>query len=477
MKLLTDYIRAAFAGIWVQTYEPDEAHREIAAIAEEQKWTVAAWDVARGMHGNGNAGQGDPLYPLKLVQHGTTPRLVILWNYHRFLNQPMVIQNLFNCVIAGKQSRDFYIVLSHSTQLPPELDKVFVVLEHELPDAHALATIANECEDGEHTYTSSMPPILAAAGLTRYEAEGSFALSLARHGHLQPDEVWELKRSMLKKSGLLEMHRGDNSFTDVLGADEWKQFCRDVMQPSGDPELRALGTLLLGPSGTGKSALCKALGKETGRPMVRLLTDKLKTSGYGDTEQRMGQVLRTVDAMAPCIFMADEIDKLFAGAGRKGDPGATLAALGVLLEWLNDHTSDVFTVMTCNDISEMPPEFSRAERFDGTFFIDLPTEPERAAIRDLYMRKYQLPPQDLPDDTNWTGAEWKACCRLARLRRIPLANAGQFIIPVASSSADKVSALREWASGRCLSASHPGIYNHNRTHAAPKGRRSIAKAT
>jgi SpoVK/Ycf46/Vps4 family AAA+-type ATPase len=42
--------------------------------------------------------------------------------------------------------------------------------------------------------------------------------------------------------------------------------------------------------------------------------------------------------------------------------------LGTFLSWLNDHDSNVFVVATCNNIRSLPPEFVRAERFDGVFF-------------------------------------------------------------------------------------------------------------
>jgi SpoVK/Ycf46/Vps4 family AAA+-type ATPase len=57
---------------------------------------------------------------------------------------------------------------------------------------------------------------------------------------------------------------------------------------------------------------------------------------------------------------------------------------GTFLTWLNDHESDVFTIATCNDISKLPPEFARAERFDGVFFLDLPGAQQKAAIWRLY---------------------------------------------------------------------------------------------
>jgi hypothetical protein len=64
-----------------------------------------------------------------------------------------------------------------------------------------------------------------------------------------------------------------------------------------------------------------------------------------------------------------------------------------------------------------------------------------------------------PDDTNWTGAEIKSCCRLASLLDVPLVQAAQNVVPVAVTAGDKIEGLRQWASGRCLSADQPGIYS------------------
>jgi hypothetical protein len=64
-----------------------------------------------------------------------------------------------------------------------------------------------------------------------------------------------------------------------------------------------------------------------------------------------------------------------------------------------------------------------------------------------------------PDDTNWTGAEIKSCCRLASLLDVPLIQAAQNVVPVAVTADDKIEALRQWASGRVLSADQPGIYS------------------
>ena len=66
-----------------------------------------------------------------------------------------------------------------------------------------------------------------------------------------------------------------------------------------------------------------------------------------------------------------------SGVGQQGDSGVATRMFGNLLSWLSDHESDVFMICTANDVSRLPPEFSRAERFDGCFFLDLPTSARR----------------------------------------------------------------------------------------------------
>lgn len=132
---------------------------------------------------------------------------------------------------------------------------------------------------------------------------------------------------------------------------------------------------------------------------------------------------------------------------------------GTLLTWLNDHTSDVFFIGTCNDASQLPAPFARAERFDGVFFVDLPGSEQRERIWEIYLNHFGIDKaQERPDDTNWTGAEVKSCCRLAALLDITLAEAAQNVVPVAVTSAEQIEHLRNWAAGRCLSADNPGLY-------------------
>jgi SpoVK/Ycf46/Vps4 family AAA+-type ATPase len=284
-----------------------------------------------------------------------------------------------------------------------------------------------------------------------------------RHERLEVATLWELKSQMLKKSGLVTLHRGSETFDGLGGLEALKAFCKRALRPrAGDSKARPRGILLLSPPGCGKSQFAKALGNECGRPTLVLDVGSLLGSLVGQSESNIRQALRIADAMAPAVLFLDECEKALSGVASSGqtDSGVSARLFGTFLSWLNDHESDVFVVATCNDISKLPPEFSRSERFDGVFFVDLPDARQRQAIWRIYLATYGFDAsQSRPCDEQWTGAEIKSCCRLAALLDVPLSAAAQNIVPVARTSAESVARLRQWASGRCLSADRAGIYD------------------
>ncbi|MCA1685842.1 MAG: AAA family ATPase [Planctomycetia bacterium] len=483
---LSEYVRAAFSGIYVRSHEHDDAVAEVAELCRNQGWSLATWDVDRGLTLAGQAdgagvvpGAADPLaairsLPALATADGTA--LLVLRNFHRYLGSPEVTQALDTQLAAGKQARTFVVILAPVVQVPVELEKLFVVVEHDLPGRDQLAAIARgvATEPGELPDGDGLGAVLdAAAGLTRVEAENAFSLSLVRHGRLAADVLWELKGQALRKSGLLTLHRGGETFADLGGLEALKSFCSRALRPGGSPSARPRGVLLLSPPGCGKSAFAKSLGNETGRPTLVLDVGTLFGSLVGQTEERTRQVLRQLDAMAPCVAFLDEIDKGFSGvaSGGQTDSGVGARMFGSFLCWLNDHTSDVFVVATSNDIARLPPEMSRAERFDGVFFVDLPGPREKEAIWRMYLARYGLDPaQRLPRDHDFTEAEIRSCCRLAALLDLPLTEAAANIVPVAVTAGESVERLRTWVSGRCLSADRPGIYTRGRGAATKPGR-------
>ncbi|MDG3005428.1 hypothetical protein [Paludisphaera mucosa] len=86
---------------------------------------------------------------------------------------------------------------------------------------------------------------------------------------------------------------------------------------------------------------------------------------------------------------------------------------------------------------------------DAVYFIDLPDSRERELIWRMHSERFGLDPaQRRPSDADWTGAEIRACCRLAALLDVPLVEAALNVLPVAVTAGESVERLRSWASGR-----------------------------
>ena len=475
---MKELVSACFTGIWVESFEPHEASREILDLCREEEWTSATWDVCSGLrirNGEPVADATDPLAAIRALnalasKDGTA--ILVMNNLHKFISSTEVLQALQHQLLAGKQNRTIVISLSPKAAIPSEIEKLFIVVEHDLPSRDQLEDIARSIatEENELPDEAGLQTILdAAAGLTRLEAENAFSLSLVRHGRIESDAVWELKTGMLKKSGLMELYHGKEDFDSLGGLENLKAFCkRSLLQPnSTNPLKRARGVLLLGVSGTGKSAFAKALGNETGRPTLVLDIGALMGSLVGQTEANIRRALQIADAMAPsCVLFIDELEKALSGAtgSGNGDSGVSSRMFGTLLSWMNDHTSNVYLVATCNDISKMPPELTRAERFDGIVFLDLPGREQKDRIWQQYVSLFELDPdQKLPDDCNFTGAEIRSCCRLAALLDVPLVQAAINVVPVATTAGESVDALRAWASGRCLDSETGGVYQFEKS--------------
>ena len=187
-------------------------------------------------------------------------------------------------------------------------------LEHDLPGRDQLEQIARgiATEEGELPEGDGLTAVLdAAAGLTRFEAEDAFSLSWSGTT-APPDVLWELKAQMLKKSGLLSLHRGGERFADLGGLEALKSFCPRACGRAGGPTPARACSCSRRP--VGEIGIRKALGNETGRPTLMLDVGTLMGSLVGQSEERTRQALRIADAMAPCVILIDEIEKALSAA-------------------------------------------------------------------------------------------------------------------------------------------------------------------
>ena len=122
-------------------------------------WRLATWDIDQGLRLSGNANvddvaAADPLAAIRAMKAlGTdeTASLVVLTNFHRFLSSAEIVQALTRQIVDGKATRTIFVVLAPIVQIPTELEKLFIVVDHPLPTREQLREIAEgiATEEGE----------------------------------------------------------------------------------------------------------------------------------------------------------------------------------------------------------------------------------------------------------------------------------------------------------------------------------------
>ena len=233
-----ELVRAGFSGIWVETHEPSEAILELSTLGREHGLQIVAWNLDAGMRtiaGDVVANEAaDPLSAVRALGAipGDQSMVLLLENFHRFIDSPEVCQAMLTQLMLGKQQGRHVVVLSPLVKLPVELERQFVVINHPLPDREQLWEIAETLVDDPDVYPSAHREMLldAAAGLTRMEAESAFSLSLVRHGRIIGDEIWELKSRWLQKSGMLRLHKSEHGFDSLGGLSSLKRFCENSLR-------------------------------------------------------------------------------------------------------------------------------------------------------------------------------------------------------------------------------------------------------
>jgi hypothetical protein len=293
----------------------------------------------------------------------------------------------------------------------------------------------------------------AVQGLPAFAAEQVTAMSMSPDG-LDVDALWERKRQQIEQTPSLSVSREGIKFDDLGGLATVKGYLRDLLNGNSRPNAvvfideiekllagtgdtsgvsqdqlgqllsymqdnGAMGVLLVGHPGSGKSAVAKATGNEAGVPTIKLDLGAAKGSLVGQSEAQLRSALKVITSVSN---------------------GSSL--------W----------VATCNSMASLPTELIR--RFKcGTFFFDLPDATERAAIWKVHRAKHKIAANDeQPNDEGWTGAEIEQCCELAWRLRKPLKVAAKFIVPISQSSKPRIEGLRQQADGKWLSSSHEGVY-------------------
>lgn len=411
---LSRYMDAGFPILYVNTFDENKAEHTIREVADRR--TVCSWSMANG-YGEYSTKTNEWLMPptkdestelvkvleSKLAMEDDLHRTILLIkDAHIALENLEVVAYLKEIAIRISSGLDCCVILlSPVVTVPVELEKYITLLENDYQSFEDICGIINRFieEQGLDPMTPKLLEDMAVAfkGLSEFEINSLLALSASEdaglnHKHLSL--IFEQKKQIIRKSGILEMVPVKERIDDIGGLEILKQWLKrkaKVIQNMKDAENFGVdmpkGVLIAGVPGCGKSLCAKAAASLFEVPILRLDVGKLMGKYLGESESNLRKAIHLAEAIAPCVLWVDELEKAFAGMGSEGGHEVTTRLFGTFLTWMQEKTSAAFVVATANDITKLPPELLRKGRFDEIFFVGLPTSEERRKIFEIHIAK------------------------------------------------------------------------------------------
>ena len=430
----------------------------------------------------------DPVQALANMESTTVEAVFILKDFHRHMDDPVVVRRLRDVGQKFSANRRTVIITSPELSVPPELMKLVEYFDLPLPDRERLHEIVHDTYTRlAKTYTLKLQLDAAGVdamaanlrGLSEEEAERAISQALVTRYALCPEsvtDVLEAKKQLLRHSGMLEFVEASDNMASIGGLEnlkKWLQQRRGAWEDSArefglEPPH---GVIILGVQGCGKSLCARAVAGEWRLPLVKFDTSAVYDKYIGETEKRIRKVFQVAEGLAPCVLWIDELEKVFAGSGpdsASADAGVSSRLLASFLSWMQDRKAPVFVAATCNNVTVLPPELIRKGRFDELFFVDLPNQAERQQVFSIQLARRKRNPAEFDLEKvaaaakGYSGAEIDAAVQgglyAAYSEKKPLStqlllDALSQTVPLSTTRAEEIEALREWARTRAVPAS------------------------
>jgi ATP-dependent 26S proteasome regulatory subunit len=462
-KSLAQYLDASYPAFFVVTHEESRAEASIKAVAKRFNRPVLVWTVK---------------FP--------DGALCVLKDVHPHIGNPRVMRAIRDALPALKSTGRPLIFLGPIAAIPLDLEKEITRLDFKLPDVEALGAVFDQVQkdvetaegEGEAPVTPEIRRALteAARAMTAAEAENAFSLAWATRHAFDEAAVTVVRKEKalaLKKTNLVSWVESDEDATQFGGLDPLDTYIDGIApvfhNPDGAtafglrPEDFPRSILLMGPAGTGKSTVAKALGRRLKIALVQSHFGSMHTKDVGGSEQNAVRRNEIVETQAPCVDWWDEAEKALAGAGGQSEKNPWEARVGAtLLTWMEEHRARVLIVACVNKPELLSPELT--SRFQKVFFVDLPTRDGRADILKIHaeLRGMKFSREELlalaNETEGYSGRELRNgiqgaaqagfAAGLQSTKEIPVAMvkaALAKITPVSRSRKDEVDRLRQWA--------------------------------
>ena len=315
--------------------------------------------------------------------------------------------------VPGDYYRVTVIIVDSRLIIPREIEKLITIVDIRPPSPEEIEKILRdvaEADDGEIEESAMKELVMALNGLSEFEIIQITKLALANDGVIDKDDlnlIFEEKRQAIQKSGLLELYYvpkgGSDQKKDIGDFDNLLEYLDGkarIFKNLADAKEHGVdspaGIMLVGMPGCGKSLSVKAVADKFGCPALKMDIGRLLGKYVGESEENLRRAIQVAEVASPCILWIDDIEKAFAGASG----GEVMTRMfGYFLTWMQEKTAPVYVLATANNISGLPPEFTRRGRFDEIFKVDLPKGNGIADIFRIHVKKRSG--QDLSDDIDF----------------------------------------------------------------------------
>ena len=209
------------------------------------------------------------------------------------------------------------------------------------------------------------------------------------------------------RARLLTERQGQVTFDDVAGVDEAKEELEEIVEYLKDPQkFQRLGgkipkgALLIGPPGSGKTLLARAIAGEANVPFFTISGSDFVEMFVGVGASRVRDMFEQAKKNSPCIIFIDEIDAVgrHRGAGLGGGNDEREQTLNQLLVEMDGFETNegVIVVAATNRPDVLDPALLRPGRFDRQVVVPNPDILGREKILKVHMRKVPLGPDVVP---------------------------------------------------------------------------------
>ena len=210
--------------------------------------------------------------------------------------------------------------------------------------------------------------------------------------------------NMGKSNAKVYVHSSDGiKFADVAGEDEAKENLTEIVDYLHNPkkyeEIGAKmpkGLLLVGPPGTGKTMLAKAVAGEAGVPFFSMSGSEFVEMFVGMGASKVRDLFKQAKEKAPCIVFIDEIDAIGGkrSNGNMGGHDEREQTLNQLLTEMDgfEGNSGVVILAATNRPETLDPALTRPGRFDRRVPVELPDLKGREEILKVHVKKIKVEP-------------------------------------------------------------------------------------